>query len=121
MNAKVTELGLSDTSISENYLIATSEQPIAAYHYDEGLATERLPIKYAGLSYCFRQEVGSHGRDTTGIFRVKQFQKVEQFTFCSPHDDISWNELERMIKTAEDLYKVSYVLKVNIRQLEIDN
>jgi len=95
----------SDTSISENYLIATSEQPIAAYHYDEGLPTEKLPIKYAGLSYCFRQEVGSHGRDTTGIFRVKQFQKVEQFTFCSPHDEISWNELERMINTAEDLYK----------------
>jgi len=95
----------SDTSISESYLIATSEQPIAAYHYDEGIAAEKLPIKYAGLSYCFRQEVGSHGRDTTGIFRVKQFQKVEQFTFCSPHDDISWNELERMIQTAETLYK----------------
>jgi len=95
----------NDTSVSENYLIATSEQPIAAYHYDEGLAPEKLPIKYAGLSYCFRQEVGSHGRDTTGIFRVKQFQKVEQFTFCSPHDDKSWQELERMIGCAENLYK----------------
>ena len=53
----------------------------------------------------FRQEVGSHGRDTTGIFRVHQFQKVEQFVFCSPHDDESWKELEGMIETAEALYK----------------
>merc|ERR1711953_1172996 len=94
-----------DKSVSEQYLIATSEQPIAAFHYDEGMKPEKLPIKYAGLSYCFRQEVGSHGRDTTGIFRVKQFQKVEQFTFCSPHDGKSWQELERMIGCAENLYK----------------
>lgn len=94
-----------DTSINEQYLIATSEQPIAAFHHEEWLATEQLPIKYAGLSYCFRQEVGSHGRDTTGIFRVHQFQKVEQFVFCSPHDDESWKELEGMIGTAEALYK----------------
>ena len=91
-----------DTSVNEQYLIATSEQPviilkkflniffinkIAAYHHEEWLSTEALPKKYAGLSYCFRQEVGSHGRDTTGIFRVHQFQKVEQFVFCSPHDN----------------------------------
>jgi seryl-tRNA synthetase len=94
-----------DTSIDEKYLIATSEQPIAAYHYDEWINPEELPKKYAGISYCFRQEVGSHGRDTTGIFRVHQFQKVEQFTFCSPHDNISWKELDNMIDTAEDLYK----------------
>jgi len=94
-----------DKSVSEQYLIATSEQPIAAFHYDEGMKPESLPIKYAGLSYCFRQEVGSHGRDTTGIFRVKQFQKVEQFTFCSPHDNTSWDELEKMINMAENLYK----------------
>ena len=55
-----------DTSINEQYLIATSEQPIAAFHHEEWLSTEALPKKYAGLSYCFRQEVGSHGRDTTG-------------------------------------------------------
>jgi seryl-tRNA synthetase len=94
-----------DTSISEQYLIATSEQPIAAFHHEEWIPKESLPIKYAGLSYCFRQEVGSHGRDTTGIFRVHQFQKVEQFVFCSPHDDESWTELEKMIQTAETLYK----------------
>ena len=59
-----------DSSVDEKYLIATSEQPIAALHRDEWLKPEDLPIKYAGLSTCFRQEVGSHGRDTRGIFRV---------------------------------------------------
>lgn len=58
------------------YLIATSEQPIAAYHRDEWMSPAALPIKYAGFSTCFRQEVGSHGRDTRGIFRVHQFEKV---------------------------------------------
>lgn len=62
--------------IEEKYLIATSEQPIAAFHRDEWIATDNLPIKYAGVSTCFRQEVGSHGRDTRGIFRVHQFEKV---------------------------------------------
>ena len=65
-----------DTSVEEKYLIATSEQPIAAYHRDEWLDPKTLPIKYCGVSTCFRQEVGSHGRDTTGIFRVHQFEKV---------------------------------------------
>lgn len=65
-----------DNSYDEKYLIATSEQPIAALHRDEWLRPEDLPIKYAGLSTCFRQEVGSHGRDTRGIFRVHQFEKV---------------------------------------------
>ena len=59
-----------DTSINEQYLIATSEQPIAAFHHEEWLSTEALPKKYAGLSYCFRQEVGSHGRDTTGEYTL---------------------------------------------------
>ena len=62
--------------MDEKYLIATSEQPIAAFHRDEWIAESTLPIKYAGLSSCFRQEVGSHGRDTRGIFRVHQFEKV---------------------------------------------
>lgn len=60
----------------EKYLIATSEQPLAAYHRDEWIPTADLPIRYAGMSTCFRQEVGSHGRDTRGIFRVHQFEKV---------------------------------------------
>lgn len=67
-----------DKSVDERYLIATSEQPIAAYHRDEWIAVESLPIKYSGFSTCFRQEVGSHGRDTKGIFRVHQFEKIEQ-------------------------------------------
>lgn len=65
-----------DSTTDEKYLIATSEQPIAAFHRDEWIAESTLPIKYAGISSCFRQEVGSHGRDTRGIFRVHQFEKV---------------------------------------------
>ena len=65
-----------DAAVDEKYLIATSEQPLAAYHRDEWIPTESLPIKYLGYSTCFRQEVGSHGRDTRGIFRVHQFEKV---------------------------------------------
>lgn len=60
----------------DKYLIATSEQPIAAFHRNEWLSPSSLPIMYAGISSCFRQEVGSHGRDTRGIFRVHQFEKV---------------------------------------------
>lgn len=65
-----------DKEMEEKYLIATSEQPIAAFHRGEWIAENALPIKYAGISTCFRQEVGSHGRDTRGIFRVHQFEKV---------------------------------------------
>lgn len=92
-----TEEGVSD----EKYLIATSEQPIAAYHRDEWIPEASLPIKYAGLSTCFRQEVGSHGRDTRGIFRVHQFEKVEQFVLTSPHDNKSWEMMDEMIGNAE--------------------
>lgn len=65
-----------DAPVDEKYLIATSEQPIAALHRDQWLAESSLPIRYVGQSTCFRQEVGSHGRDTRGIFRVHQFEKV---------------------------------------------
>ncbi|XP_064111773.1 probable serine--tRNA ligase, cytoplasmic isoform X2 [Macrobrachium nipponense] len=91
--------------VDEKYLIATSEQPIAAFHRDEWIPTDQLPIRYAGLSYCFRQEVGSHGRDTRGIFRVHQFQKVEQFCLTSPHDNESWKMMDEMISNAENLCK----------------
>jgi len=90
----------------EKYLIATSEQPIAAYHRDEWLPEASLPIKYAGLSTCFRQEVGSHGRDTRGIFRVHQFEKVEQFVLTSPHDNKSWEMMDEMIGNAESFYQI---------------
>jgi len=95
-----------DKTIDEKYLIATSEQPIAAFHRDEWIDEKKLPIKYAGLSSCFRQEVGSHGRDTRGIFRVHQFEKVEQFVITSPHDNASWKELEEMIGNAEEFCKI---------------
>lgn len=100
---KVTGKGETGSEESDKYLIATSEQPLAAFHRDEWIAKDTLPLRYAGLSYCFRQEVGSHGRDTRGIFRVHQFQKVEQFVLCSPHDNESWEELERMMANAEEL------------------
>merc|ERR1712013_605096 len=90
-----------DKSVDEKYLIATSEQTIAAFHRDEGLWEKSLPIKYAGISSCFRQEVGSHGRDTRGIFRVHQFEKVEQFMITSPHDNKSWEAMDYMIINAE--------------------
>jgi len=94
-----------DKSVDEKYLIATSEQTIAAFHRDEWLSEKILPIKYAGISSCFRQEVGSHGRDTGGIFRVHQFEKVEQFMITSPHDNKSWEGMDYMINNAEKFYK----------------
>ncbi|CAH0550668.1 unnamed protein product [Brassicogethes aeneus] len=94
-----------EKEIEEKYLIATSEQPIAAYHRDEWLPEATLPIRYAGLSTCFRQEVGSHGRDTRGIFRVHQFEKVEQFCLTSPFENKSWEMMDEMISNAEEFYK----------------
>ncbi|PON80144.1 Serine-tRNA ligase, type [Parasponia andersonii] len=88
----------------EKYLIATSEQPLCAYHQDEWIHTKQLPIRYAGCSTCFRKEAGSHGRDTLGIFRVHQFEKVEQFCITSPDNNDSWEMLEEMIHNSEDFY-----------------
>lgn len=65
----------------DKYLIATSEQPISAMHADERMEPKSLPIKYAGYSTCFRKEAGAHGKDTWGIFRIHQFEKVEQVRF----------------------------------------
>lgn len=88
-------------TLDEKYLIATSEQPIAAFHRDEWIPESALPIRYMGYSTCFRQEVGSHGRDTRGIFRVHQFEKVEQFCITAPTDNKSWEMFEEMIGNAE--------------------
>jgi len=85
------------------YLIGTSEHAIAAMHADEIIEGKLLPMKYAGISPCFRKEAGAHGKDQKGIFRVHQFEKVEQFVFCKPEE--SWNEHERMIQIAEEFYK----------------
>jgi seryl-tRNA synthetase len=68
------------------YLVGTSEVPLAAYHMDEVLQGEKLPMRYAGYSSCFRREAGSYGKDTRGIIRVHQFDKVEMFSFCKPED-----------------------------------
>ena len=68
------------------YLVGTSEVPLAAYHMDETLDAKKLPLRYTGYSPCFRREAGSYGKDTRGIIRVHQFEKVEMFVFCDPAD-----------------------------------
>lgn len=85
------------------FLIGTSEHAIAAMHSDEILEGKDLPIRYAGVSPCFRKEAGAHGRDQKGIFRVHQFEKVEQFVFARPED--SWKEHERMLSVVEEFYQ----------------
>lgn len=85
------------------YLIGTSEHAMAAMHAGEILEGGSLPIRYAGVSPCFRREAGAHGRDQKGIFRVHQFDKVEQFVFSRPED--SWAEHERMLSAAEEYYR----------------
>ena len=68
------------------YLVGTSEVPLAAYHMDEVIDADRLPLRYAGWSTCFRKEAGSYGKDTRGILRVHQFDKIEMFSYCRPED-----------------------------------
>jgi seryl-tRNA synthetase len=68
------------------YLVGTSEVPLAAFHMDEVLDADRLPLRYAGWSTCFRKEAGSYGKDTRGILRVHQFDKIEMFSYCRPED-----------------------------------
>ncbi len=85
------------------YLIATSEHPIAAMFQDEIFEEKDLPIRLAGLSPCFRREIGSHGIDTKGLFRVHQFSKVEQFVYCLPED--SWRIHEELRENAEEVFQ----------------
>lgn len=85
----------------ESYLIATSEHPICAMHAGEIFEEHDLPLKYAGISPCFRREIGAHGVDTRGLFRVHQFNKAEQFVFCRPEESKKWHEL--LIENAEEL------------------
>lgn len=68
------------------YLVGTSEVPLAAYHMDEIVDGAKLPLRYAGFSPCFRREAGTYGKDTRGIFRVHQFDKVEMFSYVAPED-----------------------------------
>ncbi|MDC0159236.1 serine--tRNA ligase [Candidatus Nitrosopelagicus sp.] len=85
------------------FLIGTSEHAIASMHYDEILEGSKIPLRYASISPCFRKEAGAHGKDQKGIFRVHQFEKIEQFIFCRPEE--SWNEHEKMIKNTEEFYQ----------------
>jgi len=74
------------------YLVGTSEVPLAAYHMDEILQPDSLPLRYSGISPCFRREAGTYGKDTRGIIRVHQFDKVEMFSFCHPDDALAEHE-----------------------------
>lgn len=86
------------------YMIGTSEHPLASMHMNEILDGKTLPLRYAGISPCFRKEAGAHGKDMKGIFRVHQFEKVEQFVFVTP--DKSFEEHEKMLEIAEKFYEL---------------
>ena len=85
------------------YLIGTAEHALLAYHMNEILDGKDLPLLYAGISPCFRKEAGTHGKDTKGIFRVHQFEKVEQFVFCKPEESWHWHEF--LLKNAEEFFQ----------------
>jgi seryl-tRNA synthetase len=93
------------------YLIATSEHPMAAMLMNETLKEQDMPIKLAGVSTCFRKEAGAHGKDTRGIFRTHQFNKIEQFIFCKPEDSAKLHE--ELLQNAEDiLQKIGLAYRV---------
>ncbi len=83
------------------FLVGTSEVPLTMLHYTETMAADQLPIRYAGYSSCFRREAGSYGKDTAGIIRVHQFNKIEMFSFC--HPDKSEEEHELIRETEEEI------------------
>lgn len=85
------------------YLIATAEHPLASMLSGEILEESELPLRVSGVSPCFRREAGAHGRDTKGIFRVHQFNKIEQFIYCRPEE--SWDFFDELVKNSEDIYK----------------
>ena len=85
------------------YLVGTAEVPLAGMHLDEILEPDGLPIRYAGFSTCFRREAGTYGKDSRGIFRVHQFDKVEMFSFVRPEE--SWDEHERLLAIEESLIR----------------
>jgi seryl-tRNA synthetase len=85
------------------FMIGTSEHAMAAMHSKEIIEGKDLPLRYAGVSPCFRKEAGAHGRDQKGIFRVHQFDKIEQFVFSRPED--SWKEHEKMLAISEEFYQ----------------
>lgn len=106
--AETSELGEFEETLykvanEDLYLIATAEQTLAALHRDEIIAPEDLPIQYCALSTCFRKEAGSHGKDTLGIFRVHQFEKIEQFIYTTPEE--SKKAHEKLLAVTEEIYQ----------------
>jgi seryl-tRNA synthetase len=93
------------------YLIATSEHPMAAMLMNETLKEQEMPVKLAGISTCFRKEAGAHGKDTRGIFRTHQFNKIEQFIFCKPEDSAKLHE-ELLANAEELLQKIGLAYRV---------
>ena len=85
------------------FMVATSEQPISAFYRNEWIDPQDLPQRFAGVSSCFRKEAGAHGKDVWGIFRVHQFEKIEQFCITTPEK--SWEMQAEMIKIAEEFYQ----------------
>mmetsp|Transcript_24061 Transcript_24061/g.48590 ORF Transcript_24061/g.48590 Transcript_24061/m.48590 type:complete len:435 (-) Transcript_24061:3177-4481(-) len=88
----------------EKFLIATSEQPISAFHFGEKITAKNLPLKYSGISTCFRRESGSHGKDTAGIFRVHQFEKIEQFILSHTKGLDSLILFEELLRNTREFY-----------------
>jgi seryl-tRNA synthetase len=91
-----------DIDDGEHFLIGTSEIALSALHRAETFGPDELPARYAGMSTCFRREAGTYGKDTRGIFRVHQFDKVEMFAYVAP--DESWDELERILAVEEQIF-----------------
>ena len=83
------------------FLVGTSEVPLVSLHCDETLDGAKLPIRYAGISACFRREAGAHGKDTRGLYRVHQFTKVEQVVFCMPDEAVAEKEHYALLGNAE--------------------
>src|SRR5262249_15146346 len=96
-----TEQQLYRLADDELYLVGTSEVSLASLHADEVIDAERLPLRYAGFSTCFRREAGAAGKDTRGIFRVHQFDKVEMFSFIGAEDSTA--EHERILAVEEEI------------------
>ncbi len=90
-----------ETKTDDLYLIGTSEVPLCAYHTHEILEKDKLPLKYSAFSTCFRRESGTYGKDTRGMFRVHQFDKVEMFIFSDPEN--SWNQYYYLLSIAEKI------------------
>ena len=92
-----------DVDDGELFLLGTSEVALSALHRGETFTTEQLPARYGGFSTCFRREAGTYGKDTRGIFRVHQFDKVEMFSFCAPESSV--DEHEQILAIEEEVVR----------------